>query len=286
MSLDPFEMKPKRSDNASSQVAKYIGVGIAALVLLYIIVSSMIVTIEPGHKGVLFRPLTTGIVKDKIYDQGLHLIMPWNTMYVYDVRIQEGFERMHVLSKNGLNISIDLSYRYQPIIEKLGYLHDEIGMNYLEKIIIPEVRSATREVIGKYLPEELYSTKREVIQDEIYEQTRDAIRDKYLHLDAILIRNVVLPESLQAAIQRKLKEEQAALEYDYRLERERKEAQRRIIEAKAKAEANRILNASLTDKILQDKGIEATLKLASSNNAKVVIIGSGKDGLPVILGNQ
>ncbi len=286
MSLDPFETKPRRADDASSNIAKYIGIGIAALVLLYIIVSSMIVTIEPGHKGVLFRPLSTGIVKDKVYDQGFHLIMPWNTMYVYDVRIQEGFERMHVLSKNGLNISIDLSYRYQPITDKLGYLHDEIGMNYLEKIIIPEVRSATREVIGKYLPEELYSTKREVIQDEIFERTRDAIRDKYLHLDAILIRNVVLPESLQEAIQRKLKEEQAALEYDYRLERERKEAQRRIIEAKAKAEANRILNASLTDKILQDKGIEATLKLASSRNAKVVIIGSGKDGLPVILGNQ
>ncbi len=286
MSLDPFETKPRRADDASSNIAKYIGIGIAALVLLYIIVSSMIVTIEPGHKGVLFRPLSTGIVKDKVYDQGFHLIMPWNTMYVYDVRIQEGFERMHVLSKNGLNISIDLSYRYQPITDKLGYLHDEIGMNYLEKIIIPEVRSATREVIGKYLPEELYSTKREVIQDEIFERTRDAIRDKYLRLDAILIRNVVLPESLQEAIQRKLKEEQAALEYDYRLERERKEAQRRIIEAKAKAEANRILNASLTDKILQDKGIEATLKLASSRNAKVVIIGSGKDGLPVILGNQ
>lgn len=286
MSLDLFETKPKRADGASPNIAKYIGVGIAALVLLYIIVSSMIVTIEPGHKGVLFRPLSTGIVKDKVYDQGFHLIMPWNTMYVYDVRIQEGFERMHVLSKNGLNISIDLSYRYQPITDKLGYLHDEIGMNYLEKIIIPEVRSATREVIGKYLPEELYSTKREVIQDEIFEQTRDAIRDKYLHLDAILIRNVVLPESLQEAIQRKLKEEQAALEYDYRLERERKEAQRRIIEAKAKAEANRILNASLTDKILRDKGIEATLKLASSRNAKVVIIGSGKDGIPVILGNK
>ncbi len=286
MSLDLFDMKPKRADGASPNIAKYIGVGIAALVLLYIIVSSMIVTIEPGHKGVLFRPLSTGIVKDKVYDQGFHLIMPWNTMYVYDVRIQEGFERMHVLSKNGLNISIDLSYRYQPITDKLGYLHDEIGMNYLEKIIIPEVRSATREVIGKYLPEELYSTKREVIQDEIFEQTRDAIRDKYLHLDAILIRNVVLPESLQEAIQRKLKEEQAALEYDYRLERERKEAQRRIIEAKAKAEANRILNASLTDKILRDKGIEATLKLASSRNAKVVIIGSGKDGIPVILGNK
>ncbi len=286
MSLDLFDMKPKRADGASPNIAKYIGIGIAALILLYIIVSSMIVTIEPGHKGVLFRPLSTGIVKDKVYDQGFHLIMPWNTMYVYDVRIQEGFERMHVLSKNGLNISIDLSYRYQPITDKLGYLHDEIGMNYLEKIIIPEVRSATREVIGKYLPEELYSTKREVIQDEIFEQTRDAIRDKYLHLDAILIRNVVLPESLQEAIQRKLKEEQAALEYDYRLERERKEAQRRIIEAKAKAEANRILNASLTDKILRDKGIEATLKLASSRNAKVVIIGSGKDGIPVILGNK
>ncbi|RMD72064.1 MAG: prohibitin family protein, partial [Bacteroidetes bacterium] len=179
----------------------------------------------------------------------------------------------------------DLSYRYQPMPEKIGYLHDEIGPDYHRRIIIPEIRSATREVIGKYLPEELYSTKREAIQDEIFERTQKSVAEKYIILDAVLIREVTLPESLQKAIERKLSEEQAALEYEYRLERERKEAERRIIEAKAKAEANRILNASLSENILRDKGIEATLELANSPNAKIVVVG-GSDGLPLILNNN
>src|SRR5690606_5363730 len=174
----------------------------------------------------------------------------------------ESYEAMTVLSKNGLNIKVDLSYRYQPDPDKIGYIHNELGINYLDKVIIPEIRAATREVIGKYLPEELYSSKRETIQEEIFQRTHESIAKKNLVLDAVLIREVTLPETLQQAIERKLKEEQSSLEYEFRLERERKEAERRVIEAQAKADANQILNASLTDKILKDKGIEATLELS------------------------
>ena len=151
---------------------------------------------------------------------------------------------------------------------------------------MPEIRSATREVIGKYLPEELYSTKREAIQDEIFQQTADGIGPKHLIIDAVLIRSVKLPAKLEEAIEQKLKEEQLSLQYEYKLDRERQEAERRIIEAQAKADANRILNASLTDKILKDKGIEATLELAKSPNTKTVIIGGAEGGLPLILNNQ
>ncbi len=278
-----FPFKPQRSGGNS--IVKYVVMGVVGLIFLLILTQTTFLTIDPGEKGVIFKPFGEGIVKDYTYNQGFHVIMPWNTMYIYDVRLHEGFETMKVLSKNGLGINIDLTYRYKPIADKIALLHDEIGKDYKEKIIIPEIRSATREVIGKYLPEELYSSKRESIQDEIYERTKKAISDKYVDLDAVLIRNVVLPKTLQAAIERKLKEEQSSLEYEYRLEKERKEAQRRIIEAQAKADANKILNASLTDKILKDKGIEATTDLAKSANTKVVIIG-GKDGLPLILGNQ
>ena len=99
-------------------------------------------------------------------------------MFVYDVKIHETFEKMEVLSKNGLSIKIDLSFRYRPVEDKIGYLHDEIGRNYLERIIKPEIRSVTREVIGNYLPEELYSTKREAIEDEIEALTREKVQDK------------------------------------------------------------------------------------------------------------
>ena len=130
----------------------------------------------------------------------------------------------------------------------------------------------------------MYSTKREVIEDEIYERTKIALSSKNLLLDAVLIRDVTLPKTLQDAIDNKLKEEQISLEYDFKLVQAEKEAQKQIIEAEGKAKANRILSASLTDNILRDKGIEATLKLAESDNSKVVVVGSPEDGLPLILG--
>jgi len=255
------------------------------LIILLALSSSIFLTIKAGEKGVLFERFGGGVDKETAYGQGFHVIAPWNNMFIYDVRTNEGLEKMQVLSKNGLQINVELSYRYAPDADKVGYLHDEIGPNYLNRIIVPEIRSATREVIGKYLPEELYSSKREAIQDEIYQRTKEAITKKHLMLDAILIREVELPETLKAAIERKLKEEQSSLEYEFRLERERKEAERKVIEAQAKADANKILNASLTDKILQDKGIEATLELAKTPNSKVVIIGGGDGGLPLILNN-
>ena len=191
---------------------------------------------------------------------------------------------MEVLSKNGLTIKTELSYRYKPVDDKVGYVHDDLGINYHDNIIIPEIRSVTREVIGEYLPEELYSTKREVIEDEIFERTKVTLLEKNLLLDAVLIRDVTLPKTLQDAIENKLKQEQISLEYDFKLVQAEKEAQKQIIEAEGKAKANRILSASLTDNILRDKGIEATLQLSESPNSKVVVVGSAEDGLPIILG--
>jgi len=258
----------------------------AVLFLFIVLSNTTFLTIDAGHQGVLFKRFSGGLEKDKLYGQGFHVVAPWNKMFVYDVRIKEDFETMEVLSKNGLTIVVELSYLYTPLNDKIGYLHDEVGTDYLNSIIKPSIRSATREVIGKYLPEELYSTKREAIQDEIFDETRTSIEPKNIHLEAIYIREVTLPQSLQEAIERKLREEQSALEYEFRLERERKEAERIIIEAKASAEANRIISSSLTDRILQDKGINATLQLANSPNSKIVVVGGGNDGLPLILGNN
>ena len=267
------------------KVVKYGILAFLAVLVFSILSNTTFLTIQPGKKGVEFKRFGGGLDKDNIYDQGFHIIMPWNKVFIYDVRTNEGFETMDVLSKNGLNISVELSYRYQPMPDKIGYLHDEIGTEYVKRILMPEIRSATREVIGQYLPEELYSTKREAIQDEIFKQTAAAIGPKHLIIDAVLIRSVKLPAKLEDAIEQKLKEEQLSLQYEYKLDRERQEAERRIIEAQAKADANRILNASLTDKILKDKGIEATLELAKSPNTKTVIVGGGDGGLPLILNN-
>lgn len=284
--MAPININDRKNPFEGLNLSKYIILIFLGLMVFIMLTKTTFITIQPGNMAVKFKRFSGGIDKERLYDQGFHVIMPWDDMIVYDIRTQEAFETLDVLSKNGLSISVELSYRYQPIAKKIGYLHDQIGKDFLNRIIKPEIRSATREVIGKYLPEELYSTKREAIQDEIFEMTSKALSPKYLFLDAILIRSVQLPEKLKAAIEQKLQEEQEGFQYEFRLVKERKEAERKIIEAGAKAESNRILNASLSDKILRDKGIEATLELAKSPNSKIVIIGSGKEGLPLILNNN
>jgi len=271
--------------NFPGNIVKYIFFFIILMMIFSILTSTVFVTVPPGHKGVMFKRLGDGVVVDKVYNEGFTVVAPWNTLEKYDVRFTDQFEKMDVLSKNGLSIKIEMSYRYNPIPNEVGYLHKEIGKNYAENIIKPEIRSATREVIGKYLPEELYSTKREAIQDEIFSTTKEALIPKHINLDAVLIRSVELPPTLKNAIEQKLQEEQLSFQYEFKLDRERKEAERKIIEAQAKADANKILNASLTDKILQDKGIEATLELSKSPNSKVVIVGGQDGGLPLILNN-
>jgi len=260
-------------------------VALFSVIFILVFGTRMTYTVGPGEKAVVFYRFGNGLDKDNVKGQGFHLIAPWNEKYTYNVRIQEDLSLMEVLSKNGLTIKTELSYRYKPVDSKIGYIHDEIGAGYHANIIIPEIRSVTREVIGEYLPEELYSTKREVIEDEIFERTKNALSTKYLLLDAVLIRDVTLPKTLQDAIEKKLQQEQMSLEYKFKLEIAQKEAERQVIEAEGKAKSNRILSASLTDNVLKDKGIDATLKLSESTNAKVVIVGSSADGLPLILGN-
>jgi len=260
-------------------------VGLFAFIFVLLFGTRMTYTVGPGEKAIVFHRFGKGLDKDNVKDQGFHLIAPWNEKYIYNVRIQEDLSLMEVLSKNGLTIKTELSYRYKPLDSKIGHIHDDLGLNYHDNIIIPEIRSVTREVIGEYLPEELYSTKREVIEDEIYARTKTSLAQKNLLLDAVLIRDVTLPKTLQDAIENKLKQEQMSLEYEFKIEQAEKEAQRQIIEAQGKAKANSILSASLTTNVLRDKGIEATIKLSESPNSKIVVVGAGEDGLPLILGN-
>jgi len=207
-------------------------------------------------------------------------------MFKYEVRQQEVFEKLSVLSSNGLDIKLEASIWCQPQYEQLGLLHQKRGQEYIERVIRPAVRSATRSVVGRYTPEQIYSSKRDAIQEEIFDETKKILDRQYVQLNDILIRDVTLPPTIKGAIERKLKQEQEALEYEFRLAKAKQEAERQRIDAEGKAKANTILSASLTDKILKEKGIEATKDLASSPNAKVIVVGSGKDGLPLILGGN
>ena len=260
---------------------------IFAVIIAVIFFSKSFVTVDAGEAGVLWKRFSGGVVVDQpALGEGFHVVAPWNKVYIYEVRRQESFEKMKVLSSNGLDIQLDASVWYQPKAAEIGKLHQEIGEDYLNRILLPTIRSAARSVVGRYTPEQLYSSKRDAIQEEIFQESKKIINEQHILLDEILVRDVTLPATIKDAIERKLRQEQESLEYEFRLEKASKEAQRQIIEAQGKADANRILSASLTDKILRDKGIEATLELSKSPNSKVVVIGSGKDGMPLILGDN
>lgn len=255
-------------------------------IALIIIAATSTVTIESGKAGVLYRTFGGGVDTEYFFDEGFHFVAPWNKVFIYEVRQQELFEKMSVLSLNGLEIKLDASIWYQPIGIELGLLHKTRGENYLERVIQPAIRSAARSVVGRYTPEQIYSSKRDAIQNEIYDEAKKILDNQHVQLNEVLVRDVTLPQTIKTAIENKLGQEQESLEYVFRLEKATKEAERQRIEARGKSDANRILSESLNDKILKDKGIEATLQLAKSPNTKVVVVGSGKDGLPLILGNN
>jgi len=256
------------------------------LIFVLLLSNATFLTIEAGERGVLFKRFGGGLIKEKIYEPGFHIVAPWNTMFVYDVREKQLEEEMQVLSSNGLNINVDVTVRVNPMYLKIGDLHEKFGFDFFNSLVRPEVRASVRKVVGRFTPEELYSTKRDEVQQMIQTDLEENLQRNYVELRASLIRDIELPDRVVKAIEEKLQAEQLALKYEYLLDQERKEAERKIIEAEAKAESNRILNASLSNNILRDKGIEATLELSKSANTKVIVVGGNGDGLPLILGGN
>lgn len=255
-------------------------------ILLMIFGSQMFYVLKPGERGVVFKKFGGGLDKENIFTPGFHVLAPWNDMIKYDVREQKSEETMDVLDKGGLSINVDITVIFNPMHNAIGYLHENIGTDYVTVMVVPNVRSSVRAVTGRYTAEEIYSTKRNEVETAIIESTRKALAAKNIDMKDLLIRSIILPEKIKSAIETKLQQQQEALAYQFRLDRERSEAERRRIEAQGIADYNRLISASLTTNILKQKGIDATLELAKSANAKVVVIGSGDDGMPLILGGN
>ncbi len=259
-------------------------------VAVFLIISAMgagcmTTTIQSGEAGVRYSPFG-GTDLSTTYGEGLQVHAPWVTVITYNVRVNEQLENMTALTSNGLSIATEVSIRWRPAAETLPQLHITYGTEYYRKLIQPELRSVVREVVGEYTPEQLYSSKRTELQEQIFARVQESVQDDFVRVEAILIRDVRLPDQIKAAIEDKLKEEQEAERYEFTIAKERLEAQRKKIEAEGEAEFQRIITQSLTALFLRFKGIEATQQLANSPNSKTVIIGSGSDGLPLILGGQ
>jgi prohibitin 1 len=259
--------------------------GVIFLVVAGMAAGCMTTTIGSGEGGVRYS-IFGGTDLSRVYPEGMNIHPPWVNVYVYDVRVQEQLEALSALSSNGLNIGLDVSIRWRPIVERIPQLHVTYGTDYAQKLVLPELRSALREVVGRFTPEELYAGQRTRLQGEVLDRVRSGVEERFVHIEAVLIRDVALPDQIRQAIERKLTEEQEVERYQFTLQKDSLEATRKRIEATGQAEYQRIITQSLTPQFLQFKGVEATQALAQSNNAKTVIIGNGGDGLPVILGGQ
>lgn len=262
-----------------------IAVGLFVIISLS---SSLFYTLGPAERAVIFYKFGQGLDKDNVIGPGFHVKAPWNNVYTFDVSENKVEEAMDVLDKSGLSISVDVSVRFTPVPSRIGYIQETFQRDYITRLVIPEVRSSVRQVMGRYTAEEIYSTKRSEVESAIKSETEQVLisENNNVQMKALLIRSINLPAQIKQAIEMKLQQEQEALAYKFKLQKEKSEAERKIIAAKGEAESNRIINSSLTPELLKMRGIEATTELSQSPNSKVVVIGSGKDGLPLILGNN
>ncbi len=238
------------------------------------------------HRGVFYSKFGTGTQMGKIYAEGFAWHMPWNSMFIYKIQLQEQEEHLTVLSSDGATITMDVSILYHPIPQKIDSLQISIGPDYYRISVAPSIRGIAREVAGRYKPEEIYSTKRAEMNDSILTELQTAMSDKFVTIENVVVRDVEIPTKISDAINLKLTMDQEAQRKRFELEKEKIEADRKRIEAQGIADYQKIINSGLTPALLKWKGIEATLKIAESPNTKVVVVGNSANGLPVILGSD
>ena len=262
------------------------------------------VTVPSGYVGVLWKRFGGGTVLDprQIRDEGLHLIWPWNELFLYDLRLQSITETYNAISSDGVSLTSTMNIRFRLQRAAAPVIHQALGPNYPQLLVRPGIGSLTREVMAQYTAEQVYSTARQEIQDKIRSLAQDRLSEKMMEREGdepyrvslsdtvilydTLVYGIELPVVVVNAINRKIEQYYISEEYKFRVERERRESERKKIEAEGIREFQQIVSQGISDSYLRWRGIEATLQLSQSTNSKVVIIGSAKDGLPLILGNM
>jgi regulator of protease activity HflC (stomatin/prohibitin superfamily) len=321
-----YEMPPRQKKRA---LTRFIGrhlpgltvTLLASLLLITILFPYVVITVPSGHVGVLWKRFNgydfycwcfvgRGTILDprQLRNEGLHLVWPWDKLFVYNLRLQSSTQTYNAISKDGVNVTAQINIRFQLLHNSIGVLHKFIGPQYLASVVDPEIGSRAREVISQYTAQEVY-TSREAIQAKIRETAQkslsthlnnlvqpeameqpdpkgynDFLQNSIQILDTLVL-SIELPPEIVGAINRQTQQYYEIQEYKYRVEREAQESTRKQIEANGIAAFQRTVSEGISDSYLRWRGIEATLALAQSRNSKVVVIGGGKDGLPIILGN-
>jgi prohibitin 1 len=276
--VKPFEIVPPFP--SGRRVVRLVVIAVALIVLL---VGSPVTMIPAGHVGVkdLF-----GRVSSDVLPPGVRFVIPFTRVAKMSVKTREVKETAEVPSKEGLIMDLEGSLLYRLDPQKADDIYRTIGKDYEEIAVQPQIRSAIREVTASYEAKVLYSAEREKIAKETLELFRRTAGGRGIIGEAVLLRKMGLPDVVANAIQEKLKREQESEQMKFVLQKETQEAERKRIEAQGIADFQRIVAAGISPALLEWKGIEATEKLAMSQNSKVVVIGSGKNGLPIILGGD
>jgi regulator of protease activity HflC (stomatin/prohibitin superfamily) len=269
----------KKRFNKSESTFAFIGL----LVAIFIAVMQFWTIIPAGHVGVVDF---LGNVSDNTLKPGINLVNPMATVVKFDARTQELKETMMVPSKEGLTVTLEISLLYSLSFEYANRIYKTVGENYVETILIPQFRSVVRGVTANYDAKALYTAERETLASRIETELSKLVKSRGITLEAAALRQITLPPGLTASIEEKLKADQESQRMQFVLLKESQEAERKRIEAKGIADFQDIVSKGISEQVLKWKGIEATEKLAASPNSKVVIIGSGKEGLPIILGGD
>lgn len=258
----------------------------ATFIILLLIVyffKSIFITVNAGEAGVLYKRFSGGTVTDIVYKEGFHVIFPWDVMTIYNTRVQEKTYSLYVLTAEGLQIELVVSIRYFPERAAVAVLHQKVGPDYLGKIVVPEIDDTLRQAAGQMSLDDIYMSKGASLYG-ILTKAIFKIEKNYVTIQDVIVRQVILPKQVAAAIESKIEQKQLSEAYEYRLVSEKREADRKIIEAEGVYQYNTKINKSLNGDILKWKGIQATQALSESNNSKVIVIGSGGNQLPIILG--
>ncbi len=265
-------------DNRIAQMVIKAIAGLIALLSIAATINRLVVIIPAGTVGVEdFQ----GKVSDRPLPAGIHVINPFTDVVQFSTRLRDIKEEISATSKEGLALGIDISLQYHIDPAKAANIYQNIGIEERE-ILISRFRSISREIVSGYPAESVYATKREEISLKLADKLRSQLAPLGFIVDEALLRNVKVPETLQAAIQQRLKAEQENLQMKFVLEKETQESDRKRIEAKGRADAQKILADGLTPAVLQLRAIEANEKLSLSPNSKILILGNGQS-TPLIL---
>src|SRR5262245_37443847 len=265
----------------------------------------VVVTVPSGHVGVLWRRFGNGTVLDarQLRNEGLRGLLSWNLLYIYDLSLQSMTDTYSAISSDGVSLTATMNVRFRLQRDAVPVLHQAVGPDYVQLLVRPGIGSLTREVMAQYTAEQVYSTARQEIQERIRslaearlsekmmeredeeESYRISLKDTIVLYDT-LVQGIELPQVVAAAINRKTEQYYIAEEYKFRVEREKRESERKAIEAQGIRDFQQIVSQGISDSYLRWRGIEATLQLAQSTNSKVVIVGSGRGAPPIILNDS